>query len=155
MPDADKKEWVDWMNVKVLQKAVVIDEAGNILLIRRVPTGPASRPDKWDLPGGNVGPDDLNDQTEPLIASITREVKEETGLDLKNPEQIHIGSWVTNRSVGKVMGILIGYKSQIEEIKPPVVLSPEHYEYKWVQKEEVANFDFGDDGGMCRKIIGV
>lgn len=45
-------EYIDWLNTKVLQKARVIDEAGNMLALRRIETGPAGRLGKWDLPGG-------------------------------------------------------------------------------------------------------
>lgn len=55
----EKKEWVDWMNTKVLQKAVVVDETGNMLALRRCETGPASRLGMWDLPGGSMNPEDI------------------------------------------------------------------------------------------------
>jgi len=44
-----------------LQKAAVVDGAGNLLAIKRVDSGLASRPGKWDMPGGSIGPSDIMD----------------------------------------------------------------------------------------------
>ncbi len=51
--------WVDWINVKVLQKAVVTDQKGNILALRRNENAPGARPGMWDVPGGGMDVDDL------------------------------------------------------------------------------------------------
>lgn len=55
----------------VATSAVVTDDAGRILLQRRTDSG------NWALPGGGM------EITESLTDSVTREVKEETGLDVE------------------------------------------------------------------------
>lgn len=55
----------------VATSAVVTDDAGRILLQRRVDSG------NWALPGGGM---EIN---ESLADSVVREVKEETGLDVE------------------------------------------------------------------------
>jgi ADP-ribose pyrophosphatase YjhB (NUDIX family) len=55
----------------VATSAVVVDDAGRILLQRRADSG------NWALPGGAMELD------EALVDSVVREVKEETGLDVE------------------------------------------------------------------------
>lgn len=55
----------------VATSAVVVDDAGRILLQRRVDSG------NWAMPGGAMEID------ESLVDSVVREVKEETGLDVE------------------------------------------------------------------------
>jgi len=150
---AEKKEWIDWQNTKVLQKAAVVDEEGNVLVIRRAETGYASRPGKWDLPGGSLGLEDLVKVTKPNVEAIKREVREETGLNAVNVKSVFVDSWVFTKSPGDILGLAIGYKVKVPGVKPNVVLSDEHIESKWVTKEEAANSDFGEDGGLHKSIV--
>jgi len=152
MEQAKKKEWVDWQNTKVLQKAVVVDEEGNILVIKRTEEGPASRKGKWDLPGGSMGPTDLKEGA-PHEAAIRREVEEETGLRVEEVRPVYVGSWFFERSVGKVLGVAIGYICMVGGIMPEPKLSPEHVDQYWGKKEEILQMDFGDDGGLHLAII--
>lgn len=150
---AEKKEWVDWQNTKTLQKAAVVDELGNILTIKRSATGPASRPGKWDLPGGSLGLEDLVGNAKPHIEAIKREIKEETGLDAIEVEPIFVDSWVFTRSPGQILGIALGYRARVKGVKPAVSLSSEHTDSKWTSKEEALASDFGEDGGLHRSIV--
>ncbi len=56
-------------------KAVIEDDAGRILMLRRSESSTVW-PGLWDLPGGKP------DLGEPFDAALVREVKEETGLDV-------------------------------------------------------------------------
>jgi len=150
---AEEKEWVDWQNTKVLQRAVVIDGGGNVLTLKRVETGPASRLGKWDLPGGSLEPKDLVKGTKPNIEGIKREVEQETGLRLTDIEPVFVDSWVFSRSPGDILGMAIGYRARVSGIMPTVTLSGEHTESKWLTKEEALNMDFGDDGGLHKSIL--
>ena len=53
--------------------AVVLDESGRLLVVRRA-RPPAA--DRWSLPGGRL------EEDETLSAALRREVREETGLDI-------------------------------------------------------------------------
>lgn len=150
---AGKSEWVDWQNTKVLQKAVVVDENGSILSIKRSDEGKA-RPGKWDLPGGSLSPDDLVEGTKPNIEAIKREIKEETGLVVEEIEPVFVDSGIKHtQSAGDVLILAIGYKCRVQGTIPEITLSSEHTEYKWGSKEEILSLDFGDDGGMHVSII--
>ncbi|MHA2060876.1 MAG: NUDIX domain-containing protein [Candidatus Sifarchaeia archaeon] len=153
MTEQIKKEWVDWQNTKVLQKAVVIDEQGNMLAIRRSEAKPGGRPGKWDLPGGSVGPDDLVEGTQPHIEVIKREIKEETGLETQEVEPVFVDSWVFTKSPGKILGVAIGYRCKVSGVTPEVRLSEEHIESTWGNKKQIMALDFGEDGGLHPSII--
>lgn len=106
-------------------KAVVHDEAGNVLVIKDATHG------TWDLPGGHLH------EGESLDQGLHREVKEETGLEI-------IGeSWRANVNEGRTEL----FDTQVAGIKPRVTLSPEHTAFKWVEPakaEELAAFWFQD-----------
>lgn len=152
---AEKREWIDWMNAKILQKAIVVDERGNILTIKRAENRPGARLGKWDLPGGSMSPEDFSqNQPNPNELAITREIREETKLEILSVKVIHVESGVKNtKSSGNVLVLALGYRCLVNGIKPTVALSEEHTEFKWVSKEELENTDFGDDGGFHKRIV--
>jgi 8-oxo-dGTP diphosphatase len=59
-----------------------IEKNGKVLLGKKKP-GVGPYPDTWHLPGGGVN---LGDES--IDEAIAREVKEETGLDVKNVERV-------------------------------------------------------------------
>lgn len=61
---------------KVSQKAIIYDDQGRVLTIRRTKTAP-TRPLQWDLPGGEL------DYGEDTHAGMRREIKEETCLEVE------------------------------------------------------------------------
>ena len=114
-------------NMGVTQKAVIFRDDGKFLAIRRSETAP-SYPLAWDLPGGEL------DYGEDPFAGIIREIKEETGLKVKDLKPFDVfghenpvGFWVT-----------IAYRCKT--LSDTVVISWEHTEYRWVTKEEFLEF---------------
>jgi 8-oxo-dGTP pyrophosphatase MutT (NUDIX family) len=148
----EQGEWVDWQNTKVLQKAAVVDGAGNVLILTRVAEGKGGRLGKADLCGGSLGPDDLTDAN-PHAVGIAREVLEETGLEITSITPVFVDSWVFERSVGQVLGIAIGYIALVAGVMPAVTLGNEHSAHAWVSRDEALQADFGDDGGMHKAIL--
>lgn len=109
-------------NIAVTQKAIVF-RAGKFLTMRRGATAP-SHPLAWDLPGGEL------EYGEDPASGIAREIKEETGLEVKDLKPFDVlgqenpgGFWVT-----------IAYKCQ--SVSGDVSLSYEHTEYQWVTEKE-------------------
>lgn len=103
------------------QKAF-IDKNGEILVLTDHQLG-------VDLPGGKIKEGE-SDVTE----ALKREVKEETGLEIEVGEPFT--TWMVefppdHRNQGKVF--LVGYKCKY--LAGEVVLSDEHTEYKWVNKD--------------------
>lgn len=149
-----EKEWVDWLNAKVLQKAVVIDGAGNYLAIKRASGRPGARPGKWDLPGGSMRLEDLAIFSQPHLYAMTREVMEETGLGVTEIEPVWIGSGTKKtNTAGEILVYGVGFRCKVKGIKPEIRLSEEHTESKWGSKDEILSLDFGEDGGMHSSIV--
>lgn len=156
-----KKEWKDWLPTKTLQKAAVVDEAGNILVLKRSDRDWDKRKGKWDLPGGSVSPEDViagskTGGLKPTEIAVRREIWEETGLEVTELSRIFENEWVFKRSVGNILGYAFGYVARVKGVTPPITLNQkesEHIESKWLTKEEVLALDFGEDGGLHSSII--
>ena len=110
--------------VGVSQKAILFRGDGRILTIRRSRTAP-SRPLHWDLPGG-----DLN-FGEDTTKGIVREIKEETGLKVKDLKLIDAISGFDDR---REFWVTLCYAAK--PLKYKVVLSFEHDDFKWVTPDE-------------------
>lgn len=152
--------WVDWIEkVKVLQKAVIKNEDGLFLALKR-PANTPVRPDCWDLPGGSVEVEQITkwkeksgkgDRDDILVNSIQEEISQETQLSVSEIKAIHSASGF-NTSKG-VFIVAIGYSCKVAPNSEQLTLSDEHSEYKWVSLDELKTLHFGDDGGLILLII--
>ena len=102
------------------QKAFIVKD-GEILVLTDPKFG-------VDLPGGKIKEEETD-----LIESLKREVREETELVIEVKEPFT--TWMVeffpdHRNQGKVL--LVGYKCKY--VSGEIVLSDEHTEYKWVNK---------------------
>jgi 8-oxo-dGTP diphosphatase len=122
MENKDQKIWVS-------QKILISRPDGKFLTLRRSKTAP-SRPLKWDLPGGTLG---LGEDTK---EAMIREIKEETGLEVKN---LKVADAVSAFNDRKEFWASVFYSGQAVEDK--VVLSYEHDDYKWVTLEELVELE--------------
>ena len=118
--------------VGISQKAIVFNEEGKFLTLHRTSTAP-SNPDKWDFPGGDL------DFGEDAIEGITREIKEEAGLEVKDLKPFDIES---NIYEDEEFWVTIAYTAKV--IVDKVVLSFEHDEFKWVTPEEFLKLESPD-----------
>ena len=115
--------------VGVSQKAIIFNEDDKILALRRSSTHPF-KPFNWDLPGGDL------EYGEDPIDGISREIKEETGLDISNLTPFDVDSRI-NR--GDVFLVTIAYITTITSNN--IRLSSEHDEFRWVTPEEFLKLD--------------
>jgi len=106
--------------VGVSQKVIIFNKEGKFLTIRRTKTAP-SNPNKWDFPGGDL------DFGEDTTDGIIREIKEESGLEVKELKPFDVESHINK------MGdfwVTIAYTA--ETVSEKVTLSYEHDAFKWV-----------------------
>lgn len=123
-------------DIKFLQKAVVFHfkNKQKFLALKR-PADAFSRPNDWDLIGGNVLYGELHDK------SLRREIKEETNLEVDDciPVQI-ITTYgpkniiTPNKYTDKIYTIFNGFYCQA--ISDKVEISEEHSEFRWITQTE-------------------
>lgn len=123
-------------NKKIIQKIVlggVVMKEGKVLILQRH-RNEDIYPNMWELPSGK------RDPLEPSENSLIREVKEETGLDVK----IMMPFSVFDYQIEKPNEIRDS--TQINFLVTPVndkdvVLSEEHQEFAWITREEIDKYD--------------
>jgi 8-oxo-dGTP diphosphatase len=110
--------------IGVSQKAVILNKKGEFLVLHRTTTAP-SNPNKWDLPGGDL------DFGEDPLKGLIREIKEETGLEIKDVKPFDVESHVNEKGE---FWVTIAYRAKTTAEE--VVLSFEHDEFRWVTPKE-------------------
>jgi len=133
-------------SVKLLQKVVIVHK-GKVLLLQR-DSNSATRPEKWDLPGGNsewpseekLGSRGLHQE------DVAREIMEETGITVV-PGHFALDKLVyfDTTFFNDVFTVLSGWMVELPhdfEIDS-VELSHEHTAYEWVSFDEAREYDFG------------
>jgi 8-oxo-dGTP diphosphatase len=115
-------------NKVIVAVKAIVNLNGNILIVRRSDTDDVGA-GSWELPGGK-----LDFGEEPANALI-REVKEEVGLDITVENIAYVTSFMSDptRQV-----IIIAYQCNTNQEN--IVLSTEHTEYIWANKEEVIEY---------------
>ncbi|MFA6375921.1 MAG: NUDIX hydrolase [Candidatus Paceibacterota bacterium] len=110
--------------VGVSQKAIIFNREGKFLAIRRTKTAP-SNPGMWDFPGGDL------EFGEDAMDGIIREIREESGLEVKETKPFDIESHINKEGD---FWVTIAYSAQA--VHGEVFLSNEHDEYKWLDSGE-------------------
>lgn len=139
-------------NIKLLQK-VVLEHQGKVLLVQR-DANSFSRPNCWDLPGGNSEwPTDIVEPTANLHQrDVSREVFEETGIHI-DPEQFRREnlSYLETffQPEKQVFTMLLGWHIQLPDSFDPstVKLSEEHRDFQWLAVSAAMALDFGGKRG--------
>lgn len=125
----------------VVATAIIIKD-GKYLIIKRAPYEKAF-PNQWTVPGGKLEKADyINTEKDTkyhwynvLEKSLRREVKEETGLEIKNIEYLTSLTFIRPDDVPTV--ILSFYTKYISG---EIDLDEDHTEYKWVTLEEAKDY---------------
>jgi 8-oxo-dGTP pyrophosphatase MutT (NUDIX family) len=123
------------INIKIMSKdtdtvvkIVLIDEKGRVLMLKRA-RHLKKYPEKWDLPGGHLK------TNESPIKGLEREVKEETGLDIRDPVLVEITKDRKNKKLKETYFYMGKYDSQ------NIRLSDEHMAYSFIEKKVLKKSD--------------
>jgi len=142
-------------NVKLLQKAVVIRQSGSTieaLLLQRSETA-ISRPNCWDLPGGNSEWPIANQFSAANLhlIDLSREIFEETSLKVDEKifdlsQLVHFSTYFDSDK--QVFTVICGWIVDFSLInQSEIKISDEHQNYIWVSEANLPNYDFGGDRG--------
>jgi len=104
-------------------KVVIFNENGEVLVLKRA-NDMKWNPNKWDLPGGMVKKEESAEQ------AAKREVKEETGLSIKDIIE-----------VGNVNQITV-FEASIESGDKEIKLDDENEDHDWADPEKMSEYDF-------------
>ncbi len=113
------------MSIRAI-KAII--RKGNLILLIKKSDKVDIYPGSWDLPGGRLDPEESWNQ------GLAREVREETGLEVKFIREIR--EWENKKWDTDGKTVLCEY------VSGEVRLSWEHTEFKWMTPDEIINGDF-------------
>ncbi|NTU46010.1 NUDIX domain-containing protein [Candidatus Roizmanbacteria bacterium] len=132
--DPDKAHYLFTNNIKFLQKVLIFHPTDQTFLALKRSSEDISRPNCWDLPGGNVAFGELNTD------ALEREVKEETNLSFSGLEPVIVTTSFDKNE--ERYYLFIGYKARASSTL--VTLSHEHSEFRWVTKDEFMEEESAD-----------
>ncbi len=117
----------------VATKAFIVYQ-GKILIVRESNQyDEGTNAGKYDVPGGRVKPGQKWDE------SLRREIKEETGLEVKIGKPFHVGEWrpIVNEEQWQIIGIFFECHTQTDQIK----LSQDHDDCQWINPADFKDYD--------------
>jgi len=134
--EKNKKELTRLMAITL--KAVIVKDNNEVLLLKRS-TGEKFNKNKWDLPGGHL------EKGETVKESLKREIKEETGLDVRIGSIVNIVEFSHNHQQFKNEKRGLRFIAYYQSGK--VILDDnEHSDFKWLPIEEAINKLDDEDG---------
>lgn len=126
--------------LNVAAKAVIINEAGKILIVRESATHDTNtQSSRYGLPGGRLNPG------ESYMDALKREVKEEVGLEVEPGRPVYVGEWrpVIKGVPHQVVAIFTVCRARGGAVR----LSEEHDGFEWINPEQHSKFDMMDPDG--------
>ena len=128
------------MTTQQIGVKAIIEKNNEILLIKRSEKYEHLK-DAWDIPGGRL---EFGEEPED---GLKREIKEETGLQLKEIKHILDASTVFKNEEKHI--VRITYLCTVEE--GITKISNEHTHIEWIPKEELKKLEFNDK--ILKKVI--
>jgi 8-oxo-dGTP diphosphatase len=106
----------------------VIASRGRMLVLKRAPAM-TYRPGCWDLPGGHIA------LGESLEECLSREVKEETGLDVAIERLLGLNAMVPEPYLQAI------YSCRLSVFQNVRLRPDEHVDHRWVTVDELASLE--------------
>lgn len=107
----------------------IVERGDRFLLVRRVDEGSSLWHHKWNIPGGGIEAGESADQ------AIIREVAEETGLAVDNPELLGVHTYHWRLPDRTIQTFLIVYRLRSEAGEISLDLR-ENDDHRWVTADE-------------------
>lgn len=107
----------------------LIEKDGKFLVLLR-PKNCKRYPDSWDLPGGKSDENENHEQT------LTREVREEIGLDILVTDKLYEFE-IESECIPNAKARFFLHSATLSNSEAPILLSPEHTDYKWLTLAEI------------------
>lgn len=139
-------------NVKLLHKVALVFE-DRVLILKRAADA-KSRPEKWDLPGGNSEwpTDTSSNLINPHQEDVAREISEETGLEVSKTEfskenLVYFATYF--EAEREIFSVNCGWVVYLDKFltnsdsASSVKISSEHTDYQWITLDELVQYDFG------------
>jgi len=101
-------------------KSMIVND-GKLLIVKRADTN-SYKPGIWEIPGGRIV------ENEDLILGLFREIKEETGLDIRVNREINVRDFKRDDKQEIEMHIFL-----CNAISDSIILSKEHSKYLWIE----------------------
>lgn len=117
------------LQVGVTARALVFNDQGQLLVVRRSSTDPY-HPGTWDLPGGRMEPG------EDIIAAAIRETQEEVGIGLRAPQLV----FATSDMRGDISKTWVFFAEHVPPQWDSIELSDEHDEYQWIDPQDFKDY---------------
>lgn len=128
---------MDGMVLRVAAKALVVNNEGNVLILREATTyEEGTNIGRYHLPGGRLEPG------EAFYDGLKREVNEETGLLVESLYPLFVGEWrPTIKSVPtQIVAVFMLCKTTATDVR----LSEEHDQALWIKPSEYSSYDLMD-----------
>ncbi|MDP3986373.1 MAG: NUDIX hydrolase [Candidatus Veblenbacteria bacterium] len=121
------------MELQVGVKALIKDDKGHYLFLKRALPYEGDAKPKWDIPGGRIEPG------EPILEALAREIKEETGLNIKGEPRILHAQDILRLTDKHIVRLTFEVQVEPGEIKLDTSdpNGTHHNDYAWVPAEGI------------------
>ncbi len=129
----------DFVQSILIVKAVVINKKGEVLILRR--SEEKKYPKMYDLPGGKI------EKGETMTEALRREIKEETGLEITENENIikTTEHSLESGNLDRVKGLRFAVNYLGDDYDKIELNEGEHESFEWLSFDEAVKA-FSDDG---------
>lgn len=114
------------MILQVGIKALIKNDAGQYLFLRRSERMQAETEPHWDIPGGRIDP------TERLQVALAREIMEETGMELTDEPRLVAAQDI----MVEAKDLHVVRLTYVANARGEITVSDEHQEHVWMTRDE-------------------
>jgi 8-oxo-dGTP diphosphatase len=125
------------MRQRVAAKALVLNEKGEVLLLREASSyEEGTNLGRYDVPGGRIEPG------EKFLDALHREVMEESGLEVEPIQPVYVSEWfpVIKGEKNHITAIFYACKALTTDVD----LSQDHDEFVWARPEDATQYNTMD-----------